>query len=116
MKCLQLKFQNVEGGQPHQLQGLAGQKIVSAEGDFTGGQLFKDGQPGFFYDQESYFNFGHPEKQGLAAMQTKEDLFDTDRSKMRAHITDQMRELTYEEKERMMPDEVQRYETTKKYI
>jgi hypothetical protein len=35
---------------------------------------------------------------------------------MKKHITDQMRELTFEEKERMMPDEVQRYETTLNYI
>lgn len=117
MKCLQLKFQEVEGGQPHQLQGLAGQKIVAKEGDFTEGKLFKENeQPGFYYDAESYFNFGHPEKKALAAVQTREDLFDLDRSKMRKHVDDQMRDLTYEEKERMMPDEVQRYETTQNYI
>ena len=38
----------------------------------------------------------HPDKIGVAAVQTKEDLFDTDRSKMRAEIEDKMKELTEE--------------------
>jgi len=41
-------------------------------------------------------NFAHPDKIGVAAVQTKEDLFDTDRSKMRTEIEDKMKELTEE--------------------
>ena len=102
-----MKIENFEGGKPNQLRAMAGQKIVSKEGDFTGDKLFKENEkPRFFYDEESYFNFGHPEKKALAAVQTKEDLFDTDRSLMRQQVTDQMRELTHQEKSQMMPDEI----------
>jgi len=73
---------------------LIGQKIISEEGDFTGGELLKDSKHSFFYDSESYMNFAHPDKIGVAAVQTKEDLFDIDRSKMRADIEDKMKELT----------------------
>lgn len=90
-----MKLQEFNGANPRQIHALAGQKIVSPEGDFTGGQLFKEDEPaGYYYDNESYFNFNHPEKKALAALQTKEDMFDTDRSLMRQQIVDQMRELT----------------------
>ena len=68
MKCLQLKMKGVEGGEKHHIQSMIGQKIVSAEGDFSGGELMKDKKHSFFYDSESYMNFGHPEKTGFAAV------------------------------------------------
>jgi hypothetical protein len=40
MKCLQMKMKGVEGGEKHHMQSLIGQKIVSPEGDFTGGISF----------------------------------------------------------------------------
>ena len=57
----------------------------------------QDPKHSFFFDSESYLNFGHPEKKGLAAMQTREDLFDLDHSKMKQSVLDQMKELTEEE-------------------
>ena len=88
MKCLQMKMKPVDGGEKHHMQSLIGQKIVSPEGDFTGGELLKDGKHSFFYDAESYLNFGHPEKKGLAAMQTRDDLFDIDHKKMKQDVHD----------------------------
>lgn len=95
---------------------MIGQKIVTPEGDFTGGQLFGDGKHNFFYDGESYLNFGHPEKKGLAAMQTRDDLFDHDHSKMKQDVHDAMKELTEEEQAKMMPDQVARYMATRERI
>lgn len=42
-------------------------------------------------------------------MQTRDDLFDHDRSKMKQDVHDQMRELTEEEQAKMMPDQIARY-------
>jgi len=84
-------MKGVEGGEKHHIQSLIGQKIISEEGDFTGGDLLKDNKHKFFYDSESFMNFGHPEKAGMAAIQTKDDLFDTDHSKMKADIEEKMK-------------------------
>lgn len=94
MKCLQMKMKDVKGGEKQHVQSLIGQKIVSQEGDFTGGELLRDNQHSFFYDSESYLNFGHPEKKGLAAVQTRDDLFDLDNSLKKRDIDDKMKELT----------------------
>lgn len=99
MKCLQLKMKEVQGGEKHHVQSLIGQKITGVEGDFTGGELLKDNKHSFFYDGESYLNFGHPEKKGVAAMQTYDDLFDADHSKMKQDIEDKMKELTQEQRD-----------------
>ena len=97
LRLLQMKMKEVEGGEKHHMQSLIGQKIVSPDGDFTGGELLKDDKHSFFYDAESYLNFGHPEKKGLAAMQTRDDLFDVDHKKMKQDVHDQMKELTEEQ-------------------
>ena len=111
-----MKMKPVEGGEKHHIQSLLGQKIVDTEGDFTGGELLKDPKHNFFFDSESYLNFGHPEKKGLAAIQTRDDLFDLDHSKMKQDVHDNMKELTDEQREKMLPDQVARYMATRERI
>lgn len=113
---MQMKMKPIEGGQDHQLQSLIGQKITSMEGDFTDGELLKDKKHSYFFDSESFLNFAHPEKIGLAAVQTKDDLFDTDHSKMKKDIEDKMKELSKEDLEIMMPDAITRYEQTRQSL
>lgn len=49
-------------------------------------------------------------------MQTRDDLFDVDHSKMKQDVHDKMKELTDEQKEKMLPDQIARYEANKERI
>lgn len=89
---------------------------MDEEGDFTGGDLIKGGNQRFLYDSESYLNFGHPKKVGLAAVQNKDYIRDLDNEMIRQDVENSMRELTEQEKDEMSPDQVFRYEQIRQNI
>jgi len=68
LACPSIKFKAFEEGESHQFRVLVGNKIISADGDFTGGKLFANGTGGFYYDDNNYFTFGHPNKTTVAAV------------------------------------------------